>query len=262
MGHLGYKRTFFIIPKGMTDMYRFSDLYGITYASYDPEKVTNNPKSALGNACYKITQSIKNVDILPSYYYLSRYPENVQKSLLSNLISDSPFTFEYLLKSCKKEIFLAAQNHHYLLVKNNEKSKNFIFNFLEDDSDRRVRILLCDPNIKSAIETWSFVTSDAYHKDLLDAITEAAKWNDDAKKKGINLEIRATKFVPISLTIIDPKMDTGSLVFTPNMFEHIAGMRACYYLSKKENKDIFMTYYHKYDTVFMRAKPIDEIIEK
>jgi hypoxanthine phosphoribosyltransferase len=59
-GKLGYRRTFILQPKGQ-DLRLPTDLLGITTADYDVDRAKNDVAGALGNACLKISQAIKNI---------------------------------------------------------------------------------------------------------------------------------------------------------------------------------------------------------
>ena len=62
MGALGKDRVFFMIPK--TDGYDYkkpSDLYGVTFTTYDPKDVDRNASAAVGPACTQIKEKMKAI---------------------------------------------------------------------------------------------------------------------------------------------------------------------------------------------------------
>jgi hypothetical protein len=72
-GKLGRDRTFYLIPDEVDDLHLPTDLLGITYAKYYPNRIENNLRAAVGPACLQIREhmrthlkSFKEVDQLIS----------------------------------------------------------------------------------------------------------------------------------------------------------------------------------------------------
>jgi predicted nucleotide-binding protein len=60
VGRLGLRRTFLIAPRGI-DLHLPSDLEGVAQATYQPERVLDNPVSALGAATNQIRRAIRDL---------------------------------------------------------------------------------------------------------------------------------------------------------------------------------------------------------
>ncbi len=58
-GKNGRNSTFIVMPRGLTDFKLPTDLLGITTATYNPERLGRNPRSALQTACFEITLAIE-----------------------------------------------------------------------------------------------------------------------------------------------------------------------------------------------------------
>ena len=48
------------MPRGVKNFKIPSDLQGITVATYEPERLGDDPRAALQTACYEITRAIEN----------------------------------------------------------------------------------------------------------------------------------------------------------------------------------------------------------
>jgi CAP12/Pycsar effector protein, TIR domain len=86
IGKLGHKRSFMIVPRN-TDLHIPTDLHGITPANYDPNRVNNNEvDAALGPACNKIRNEIRNQGLLDKTV---QYPFSLRQ-LLSQSDIENP----------------------------------------------------------------------------------------------------------------------------------------------------------------------------
>lgn len=251
-GHLGHERTFMLVPSGQKKLHIPTDLLGIKYARY-------TPGATVKEACEEFRTSIAATGVDPNRHFLGTYPDTVSSLLMSQTIARSPFVYQNLLRRAKREVFIAAQNHHHIAVADATASKKRLFSFLRAGRGRKARILACDsldtPANRASIEAWSFVTSPMYKQHLKDALTTLSGWAREAKSLGLDLEVRAVPLVPVSVTFIDPgDAENAELVFTPNFYQSVAGIRACYYLSYKHHKKVFDDYWQSYDHVFNDAR--------
>lgn len=58
-GHLGYQRTFIIVPRGIKNLHLPTDLQGLTVGDYDLDRSDCNLTAALGPVCNKIRKLIR-----------------------------------------------------------------------------------------------------------------------------------------------------------------------------------------------------------
>jgi predicted nucleotide-binding protein len=58
IGRLGKERSFFVIPRGHTDLHLPTDLFGVTPVTFDAVRSDNNYRAALGPACNQIRKAI------------------------------------------------------------------------------------------------------------------------------------------------------------------------------------------------------------
>jgi hypothetical protein len=59
IGALGRERTFLIAPRDVAELRLPSDLLGLTFAGYDPDRSDGNLRAALGPACNQIAKLLK-----------------------------------------------------------------------------------------------------------------------------------------------------------------------------------------------------------
>lgn len=65
VGHLGRERTYFVMPRGTKNFRIPSDLLGVEPATYDPDRLSDEPVAALGAACNKIRRAIRKSAKVP-----------------------------------------------------------------------------------------------------------------------------------------------------------------------------------------------------
>ena len=59
IGGLGRERSFLLVPKGYNDFHLPSDLLGLTWAAFDPNREDKNLRAAVAPACNKISKLIQ-----------------------------------------------------------------------------------------------------------------------------------------------------------------------------------------------------------
>lgn len=188
--------------------------------------------------------------------------EFVQQALVGERISTSPFGFEKLLSEMKKTMFIAGQNLYHLTREENKKRyKKLIFQKLSK-KDKKIQIMVCDPDFEYAVKTWQSVTADKYKIDLDYSIRVLKEWVETAKSIKLRgtLDVRKTVMVPLTITFIDMEDKLGRLLFNPVVYQGISDWRPCYLISKKRHPDVFNYYWTVYKEVFNdknKTKTID-----
>jgi len=268
-GRLGYERVFIVIPENV-GLHLATDLEGLNFGHFDPHLFKNNPDGAISRVCEEILLRVKElgIDRILAYHEINtRKYGGISTSFLtqisfSSIISRSPFQFTHIaddnfIFSAEQEIFLAAQNHFSILCGNlSTKAHDLIFSFLKKDpSKRRVRFLFCDPEYEEGIKVWNWVNAEVddwpvYKNNLNDAIKEMKNWISEARTKNLNLEARKARFIPLSVTFIDPDGENASLVVMPHVFEKASGKRPCHYITRKHSPEVFSIYYENYNRIY------------
>ena len=260
LGTLNAGRTFFVVPRATETTELPSDLLGITPASYDQGHFNKNATAALGDACGIIQVAIEREGICASHHFLTVGGESVKTVVAGETLANSPVGLDGLLYFAKTEVFLAAQDHYYVLVRYPDRFKALLFDFLRANGARRVRFLICqlkDPYV----ETWGtlFGNSSSYREDLEKAFSLLALWVKEAADDGLRLEAKCAPLVPLSVNFIDPLEEEALAVLTPNVFEHLSVRRPWYLLSKREHFSIFQSYWSAYENAFERG---DDVLER
>jgi hypothetical protein len=173
----------------------------------------------------------------------------VEQILGSARIGDSPFEFKQLLRQCRQKLFVAGQNLYFLTSGPNAKElQKLVREFV--GSGKTINFMICDPEFEPHIPTWSTaVGADGYRAHLLHSVDAFRRW----AKNLPGMEVRLTKFIPTSMTFMDPDTrDTdGLLVFTPHAFRPETALRPCFALSRRRHKDIFDEYWNYYQQVWI-----------
>jgi len=166
-------------------------------------------------------------------------------------LADTTYGFFDLIDRAHSHIFLAAQNHFFFIERpeRGEQLRDGLARFLGSDPKCRVDIMLCDPAAQYAVQTWQYVTSKRFARDLQLACTffdELWDWaNVQAETTG-RVTIRKVPFVPISVTFVDPTEPDGFLVLVPNAYDERNIVRPCFVVSRAKNDDIFHQYWSAY----------------
>lgn len=133
IGHLGKERSFIVSPRSMDDFHLPTDLLGINHASYDSQR--ENIKAALGPACNKIRNSIKELGL--------KHSEQEEK--IKHVSTGDESIFENL--NSAHSIDIMANTSRTFFGKYIGKITNTIVN-----NGCRVRILLSNPEN----EIWNY----------------------------------------------------------------------------------------------------------
>jgi len=246
-GALGEDRTFFVTPRDPYSSEPPSDLYGISGFSYDISKFKENINAALRDVCTQISVAIENIGLSPAHYFRAlNVMRRMPLILIDDLTNGSPLALDSLISRARKEIFIAAQNHYHILIREEKWFKQKLFEFLKSDPEnRRIRILLCDPDNRSGVEAWSslFQKSNDYEKHLKIAYKNLENWIKEAKESGLRLEAACISLMPVSINFVDPEDEQGLAVITPNLFEYRTKARSAYLITKTENGNTFQKYW-------------------
>jgi len=78
MGRLGPERTFFIVPRTDVEFHLPSDLFGITPATYNPERINENLQAMLGTACTDILNAINSISVIEKTIYESDLSNKIE----------------------------------------------------------------------------------------------------------------------------------------------------------------------------------------
>jgi len=161
----------------------------------------------------------------------------------------------------KKSLFLAAQNHYFLTRDENEANvKAAILGFLNDDTERRVDIMMCAMEADHAVDTWGQVQDLGYRDHLEHSTKVFRRWleeiEEDAAIRG-RLCVRKNVFVPVSCTIVDENLADGFLVLVPNVYTPTPGLKPYLVISKQNNFDAFETYRQQYRQYFIPPRAVD-----
>lgn len=186
----------------------------------------------------------KEIELL---YLLKR--GDIEHVLCAPRISNSPFEFQNLIEKAKEELFVAGQNLYFLTNgPNSREIRMLIENFIK--SGKRMRIMICDPDFKEHIPTWSVaVNAEGYSAQLKKSVETFKIWVKEIR----GLEVRVTKFIPTSMTFMDPesRQYDGLLVFTPHAFRPETALRPCFAMSKHLHKTVFDEYWNYYNQIWI-----------
>jgi len=209
----------------------------------------------LGDACQRIRRGMQQTGLWTSHYFASRHTDRIRRLVCDASSTESPLAAEDLIHRASRELFFAAQNHGYILNRKRTTFKKTLFELLKKGI--KIRFLICDPHNDAAIATWKtlFQKDNLYPDHLRDAYAELQQWVRDAM--GLPFEAKFVPLVPLSVNFVDPEEEEeGLAVFTPNVFEHISGVRPCYLLSKREHPEIFRDYWKAYEQAFDNGIPV------
>jgi len=178
--------------------------------------------------------------------------ERTSTALCAKRVSDTVYGFLDLLSRAKHRLFLAAQNHFYLCERadRGEQVRERVHEFLAGDPNRRLDVMMCDPEAEYAVRTWESVTTERYERDLRQAtqfFRELVSWLNERPLVAGRLQVRQMPFVPLSVTFVDPEHRNGFLVLTPNAYMVPNLMRPCFVLSRAWNDEIFAQYWGAYN---------------
>lgn len=254
LGALGSERTFFVVQRGSETAEPPTDLLGITPVDYDPKAFNSNKNAALRKACTIIKDAINHVGLSPTLHFRSLDTTRAMHLVTTDeSLNQSPLALDALISRADKEIFVAAQNHHHVLVSKEDWFKQVLFDFLKDDSEnRRIRFLMCDPDSQEGKKAWGslFLNSELYDQHLTKAYNNIKGWINEAKDLNLKFEAVCVPLVPVSINFIDPEDEQGIAVVAPNLYEHKAKDRTAYLISKTEHRNTFNNYWQAYEYAF------------
>jgi hypothetical protein len=183
----------------------------------------------------------------------------VSEVLAGQRLDESPFSLDALLNKSANHIFCAGQNLNYLASCISMRRR--LSTWLRKGPGRKLQLLICDPAEDGAVDAWT-VVGHKYRDDLHQSIRVFQSWKAQLRSAGIagRLDIRVTKLVTMTLTVVDPSADTGLMILTPVVFgKPISGERPHFALSRTANRSIFNHYWETYREVFRRARNIEDV---
>lgn len=169
---------------------------------------------------------------------------------LASCLDESPCPLQVVLESSVKTVFVAGANLHS--VHTVPALRAAMLRFLRE-SGRTLRLLLCDPRFRPGVETWTQVNprTDTYnHRTHLSA---SIKYYSGLIRKipKSRLQVRVTRFVPVSIMFAEPTTPQGLMVLTPVVHEgQVSADRPHFIVRRQDNPDAFRYYWEKHSRLF------------
>jgi hypothetical protein len=166
----------------------------------------------------------------------------------------SPLAFFSALSLAKQRLLVIGQNLSTLATQ--ARFKDAAFDALRQ-RPLDLQLLICDRQPDYIPKATRDFAGPTFIKDLEDALKSFKQWQEQAdmesasgKMKG-RLEIRlSTRIGNLSLTFVDPELDTGMLEITPVPFDSRAAARVRFLLSRRDHSEMFQAYWSAYDLIF------------
>ena len=165
----------------------------------------------------------------------------------------SPLAFMSALSLAQQRLLVVGQNLHSLT---GAQFRDAAFTALRQ-KPIDIQLLLCDWKPDYVRKATREFTHNDFMDDLEDSLKHFAQWQEeaDAEKTAGNLrgrlEIRLSKRIGnVSITFVDPQLETGALEVTPVLYESQSPIRARFILTRREHSDMFQGYWSAYDAIF------------
>jgi hypothetical protein len=165
----------------------------------------------------------------------------------------SPLAFTSALAQAKQTLLVVGQNLHTLTK---ARFREAAFEALHQKVFD-LQLLVCDVEPDYAQKATQEFAGPTFIEDLDDSLKHFKQWQEQAdaeKASGImkgRLEIRLSRRIGnLSITFVDPELDTGMLEITPVPFDSRSAARARFLLSRKEHGEIFQAYWSAYDLIY------------
>lgn len=173
-------------------------------------------------------------------------------------IAGSGFEFHDLIEAAEEELFICGQNL-FGLVRVDDGARTLQ---LIDAAVKRgvtIKLMICNLDETNHIASWSFaVNSDSYAADLLKATRIMSTW--PAQFSSGDLQIRVAKFIPTSITFVDPlNRSTRFAIITPHHFTPVSAARPFVLLTHHADASLFDQYYRNYEYVWDHSVGIDAV---
>lgn len=181
---------------------------------------------------------------------------SVSPARLASRVELSPYRVDRALAVAQKYVFMAGQNLYS--IASSEANQNAILNFLREDKDRRVDVLICDLQRKECVKAWAWInpeqaaTGYTYKDHLRTATREFLRLLRQARRERLlGLRIKVLPLIPIGVTVIDPDSKSGIMTFQP-VINHgpKSGERPQFLVSKADNREVFSYYWLNLTTAF------------
>ena len=241
IGSIGLSRCFYIYPRNISDLHLPTDLLGITAPTYDPEKIQNNDiRHAIGAACNQIRRVIKKEGKQPKRFLAKVFDNN----------QGAP-AFQELLESAKKELFAFGPSLTYVA----QNTKDLVYRRAKEGIKIRLMIMANDPVAAKYVNDYASGSDFIPERKLSQHIFSS--WQEDANSQGLDISIKTTSgILPISVNIVDPKLDSGKMLIIPLPYRTPGPDRPCIYLLNAGNPISINHYARKYNFLWDTSKGI------
>jgi hypothetical protein len=197
-------------------------------------------------------------------YWTYAFQPGVLETLFAPEQGTSPFVLDKAISTTRRRIFAAGQNLYRLTVVDGIKTELALFKYLARGDKPHAQFMVCDPRCHEAVETWKWVTKQEYEEDLWTSVYFFQRWLRRARKEELELEVKASRFVPVTITFVDPESDPGEppcgkAFITPNIHQTSSTVRSCFLLYQPMNPGSFERYWEAYKVAFSRAADVAAI---
>jgi hypothetical protein len=172
--------------------------------------------------------------------------------------SGSGYELKDLLGKAQESVFIVGQNLYSLVSSELDKKKKpaegdrtprqRIKEWLMVPGHTKVELLIVDPRSPAVLD-YAMIFTKRFVRDLCDVIPVFKAWQEQIE----GIEIKVTCTVPLSITAIDGKSDSGHtslMSVTPLAFNEISEMRPTVILRRTDARGMFDDYYTTYHRRF------------
>jgi hypothetical protein len=178
---------------------------------------------------------------------------SIKQVLAAPSVQYSPLIFESAIALAEQTLLVIGQNLHALTK---PRLKEVAFEALRQ-KPFDLQLLVCDIEPDYLLPATRDFTGPTFIEDLEDSLRNFRQWQEQADAEKENgamkgrLEIRLSRRIGnLSLTFLDPELDSGMLEITPVPFDTRSAARARFLLTRKEHPEIFHAYWSAYDLIY------------
>ncbi|MGE0279589.1 MAG: hypothetical protein AB7P20_03100 [Rhizobiaceae bacterium] len=211
------------------------------------------PPASIERAAFPTLADLKKDATRNTFGAINRLARN--PSIFFPSVVGSGFEFRDLIAAAEEELFVCGQNL-FSLVKENNGAETLRLIRAAAERGVSIKLMICDPADTNHIGPWSFACSSlTYGDDLRKAASIFATWPDQVP--GGELQIRVAKFIPTSVTFLDPMRRTSRLaLITPHHFAPVSAARPFILLTHHADSALYDQYHRNYDHVWDHATDI------
>ena len=177
-----------------------------------------------------------------------RFADQLEKNpaLVFRSLAGSGFEFQNLAEAARQDLFVCGQNLFSVCAgETSERNWKLIRKAL--DRGVKVRLMLCDLDYGEHIPVWSLATSQDYGPDLVGCTRTLQRW----QREDSRVEIRVTKFVPMSAGFIDPDDSNNALAaITLHHYQKMNMDRPLFIVSGRFQEDVIGAFYRHFQYVW------------